>query len=72
MSYWSDKFNALSKEHRTIGAAMELQLRIQHLDFEIGRHKEAIRKAREHQKNCKEALRKMELKDSTNPEGEGK
>ena len=61
---WSEKFNALSPEIRTIGCAAEAQLRIQHLNFEKSRLKnrydESIAEINEHIKNCERHLSKLE------------
>ncbi len=45
---WVEKFNALPKEVRTIGAALEAKTRIQHLNLEKRRLKS------NYQKSCRE------------------
>lgn len=61
---WSEKFNELSPEIRTIGAAAEAQLRIQHLNFEKSRLKkrydQSIKEINDHIKNCERWLRDLE------------
>jgi hypothetical protein len=60
---WSDKFNELPTEIRTIGAAMECQTRIQHLKMEKRRLKSAYQKScaeiNDHLKNCEKNLNQL-------------
>jgi hypothetical protein len=61
---WSEKFNSLSPEIRTIGCAAEAQLRIQHLKFEkdrlIKRHKKSLDEINIHIKDCERRLQELE------------
>ena len=56
MTDWSKKFNELPKEIRTIGAAMEARIRIQHLNMEKDRLRKRCRQScdeiNEHIKSC--------------------
>ena len=60
---WSAEFNALPKDVRTIGAAMECRTRIQHLRFEKDRlqkrHKQSLSEINEHIKSCEDALARV-------------
>lgn len=66
-TYWSEKFNNLSYDTRKIGAAMELQLRIQHLEGEKERlqtrHRQSIKEINEYILNCRDSLDKLELEN---------
>lgn len=61
---WSAEFNALPPEIRTIGAAMQLRTRIQHLKFEKARLKrrytQSVAEINDHIKNCEHSLRQLE------------
>jgi len=61
---WSDRFNALPKDIRTIGAAMEARTRIQHLGFEKDRLKkryiQSLNEINAHLISCKKWLRELE------------
>lgn len=75
---WSQAFNALPYETRTIGIALEIRTRLQHLDFERRRLKAAYRlslsKIRDHEKNLESALRILGYapaqKEQTTPSAE--
>lgn len=68
---WSAEFNALPKDVRRIGAALEAKLRIQHLNMEKRRAKEAYRgvcrKCNEHIANCEEWLARLERESEEQP-----
>jgi len=70
MSIWSDKFNSLPFEVRTIGFAVELQTRIQHLDMEAARliksHKRSLREIADYRKGCVGSLKLLD--DEANKE----
>jgi len=64
MTDWNQEFNDLPRDVRRIGQAMELQTRIQHLDFERDRLKkrymQSCREIAEHRKNCERSLRGLD------------
>lgn len=64
MRNWSKEFNALPKEIRAIGAAMECRTRIQHLKFEKLRLKkhytQSCEEINEHIRNCEAGLRRLD------------
>lgn len=66
MKTWSEKFNELSPEIREIGVASELQLRIQHLNFEKDRlhkrYKQSLTEINNHIVNCERELARWERK----------
>ncbi len=66
--YWNDKFNALPEDVRTIGSAMEIQTRIQHLNFEKMRLKkryaQSMLEINVHIKGCKKWLKELKEKDN--------
>ena len=60
---WSAKFNELPFPVRRIGAAMELETRIQHLMFERNRLEKRYHRScaeiKEHKTNCEKALLRL-------------
>ena len=64
-NYWGEKFNNLSIEHRKIGVAHELAVRIQQLKFEKRRiqhsYKKSIKIVNDNIKHCEIELTKIEL-----------
>ena len=60
---WTEKFNSQSEEVRTIGQAMELQTRIQHLNFEKdrlkSRYNQSVKEINDHIKNCEQSLERL-------------
>lgn len=63
---WSEKFNNLSLEHRTIGSALDSKLRIQHLNFEKQRlasaYQKSLKEINAHIKQCEISLKAIENK----------
>jgi len=60
---WSQAFNALPDEVRTIGVATEIRTRLQHLMFERDRLKKAydasLADIRSHERNLEASLRRL-------------
>jgi hypothetical protein len=60
---WAEAFNALDDHARTIGVAMEIKVRLQHLQFERERLKKAYDRSlddiRAHEKNLISSLKAM-------------
>lgn len=69
MTNWSEKYNALPRDVRRIGAAMESRTRIQHLNFEKERLKKRYRQSlaeiNDHIKNCEDWLRCLDREEET-------
>ena len=64
MRDWTKEFNALPKEVRTIGSAMEAKTRIQHLNFEKDRiqkrYRQSLDEINKHIKSCEDWLLRLE------------
>jgi len=62
VSKWSEKFNALPRDIRHIGAMCEIELRIQHLNMEKvrlkRRYQQSCRQINDHIEDCEHSLRR--------------
>ena len=71
---WNDRFNALPKDVRVIGSAMEAQTRIQQLNFEKDRlrvrYKQSMKECNDHIRNCEKWLADLEKRSETTLKGE--
>jgi hypothetical protein len=60
---WAESFNALDDHTRTIGVAMEIKVRLQHLQFERDRLKKAYDRSlfeiRQHERNLVDSLKRL-------------
>ena len=60
---WTEKFNALPREVREIGAAMECKTRIQHLEMEkarlLKRYRQSVMEIDDHIEGCLLSLQAM-------------